>query len=92
MQPKQTPVRTAVLTVSVSTVRATATHRDGVETYYITVVFDDSPDKRHSGKVYAGWTVDKESRRAETPEDATRIHGEAVGALYGVEHAAAGEF
>lgn len=87
MQPKQTPVRTAVLTVSVSTVRATVTHRDGVEAYYVTVVFDDTPDQLHQGKTYAGWTVGKLSVRAETSEDAARIHGDAVDALYGVTQA-----
>ncbi|QDN64486.1 hypothetical protein [Streptomyces sp. S1D4-14] len=87
MQPKQTPVRTAALTVSVSTVRATVTHRDGVEAYYVTVVVDDTPTQRHQGKAYAGWTVGETSLRAETSGDAARIHGDAVDALYGVTQA-----
>lgn len=87
MQPKQTPVRTAALTVSVSTVRATVLHRDGVEAYYVTAVVDDTPDQRHQGKTYAGWTVGGRGLRADTSEGAAGNHGDALGALHGVAQA-----
>lgn len=83
MEPKQTPVHTATLAVTVSTVKVTTP----TEVFYDTAVFDDSPDRRHHGKTYAGWTVGKLSRRAETPEDAAKNHGDAVGALYDVTQA-----
>jgi hypothetical protein len=75
-----TPVHTDGLAVTVSTVHVTTED----EEYYTTVIFDDSPGKRHAGRTYGGWTVDRESRRAETAEGAARNHRDAVAALFDV--------
>lgn len=77
---QSTPVHTEGLAVTVSTVKVVS----GDEVYYTTCIFDDSPGKRHAGRVYGGWTVDRESRRADTVEQAAWNHREAVRALFDV--------
>jgi hypothetical protein len=46
--------------------------------YYDTVVFDDSPDKRHTGKRVGGFVIDKSSKRRATRDEAMDVHREAV--------------
>jgi hypothetical protein len=46
---------------------------------YETVVFDDSADKQHAGKVLAGrYVIDSTQIRSDTREDAMDAHREAL--------------
>ncbi|MCX4450683.1 hypothetical protein [Streptomyces sp. NBC_01789] len=57
--------------LTVSTIRIAAD-------YYDTVLFDDSPDKRHSGQVLGGFVIDSSSKRADDREAAMEQHREAL--------------
>ncbi|ELP66015.1 hypothetical protein ACOT81_38600 [Streptomyces sp. WI04-05B] len=67
-------VVTDTLQLTVSTIRIA---RDN----YATVIFDDSPDKRHSGKVVGGYVIDSSSKRALDRESAMDQHREALIAI-----------
>ncbi|MFD7868018.1 hypothetical protein [Streptomyces sp. NPDC059783] len=60
--------------LTVSTIRIAAD-------YYDTVLFDDSPDKRHSGQVLGGFVIDASSKRANDRETAMEQHREALNAV-----------
>jgi hypothetical protein len=78
---RRTPVETSTARLTVSTIRV-------APGYYDTVVFDDSPDKRHAGKVlpahevdghrYGPYIIDKLNVRADTREEAMDDHREAL--------------
>ncbi|WP_405848036.1 hypothetical protein OG211_12100 [Streptomyces niveus] len=70
----QRAVVTDTLQLTVSTVRIAAD-------YYDTVIFDDSPDKRHGGKVIGGYVIDSSSKRATDRESAMDQHREALIAI-----------
>jgi hypothetical protein len=78
---RQSPVKSDGVDLLVSTVKIGPG-------YYDTVVFDESPDKRHTGKHLAGhenegrtygpWIIDKLNVRSETREAAMDQHREAL--------------
>lgn len=68
---RQTPVKSATLNVTVSTIRI----KRG---YYDTVIFDNHEDKRHVGWFLGEYVVDHSSKRAETREAAMDQHREAL--------------
>lgn len=78
---RRTAVETSTARLTVSTVRI-------APGYYDTVVFDDSPDKRHAGKALAAHEVDgrrygpyvigSSSEWADTREEAMDHHREAL--------------
>ncbi|MFD5491592.1 hypothetical protein ACFWH4_01290 [Streptomyces sp. NPDC127091] len=67
----QRPVIAGDKELTVSTVRIAAD-------YYGTVIFDDSPDKRHVGMVIGGYVIDHSSKRATDREAAMKQHREAL--------------
>jgi hypothetical protein len=67
----QRPVIAGDKELTVSTVRIAAD-------YYDTVVFDDSPDKRHVGMVIGGYVIDHSSKRATNRDAAMENHREAL--------------
>jgi hypothetical protein len=69
---RQTPVKHGdEMALTVSTVQI-------APRYYDTVVFDDSPDKRHDGWLIGGYVINKSSKRVETREAAMDGHREAL--------------
>ncbi|MFF3928249.1 hypothetical protein [Streptomyces hirsutus] len=67
----QRPVIAGDKQLTVSTIRIAAN-------YYDTVIFDDSPDKRHVGMVIGGYVIDHSSKRANDREAAMEQHREAL--------------
>ncbi|MFJ3984411.1 hypothetical protein [Streptomyces fungicidicus] len=67
----QRPVIAGDRQLTVSTIRIAAD-------YYDTVIFDDSPDKRHVGMVIGGYVIDHSSKRATDREAAMEQHREAL--------------
>lgn len=67
----QRPVISGAKRLTVSTIRIAAD-------YYDTVIFDDSPDKRHVGMLLGGYVIDKSSRRATDRETAMDNHRKAL--------------
>lgn len=67
----QRPVIADDKQLTVSTIRIAAD-------YYDTVIFDDSPDKRHVGMVIGGYIIDKSSKRATDREAGMENHREAL--------------
>ena len=70
----QRAVHTDTHQLTVSTIRIAASHYD-------TVVFDDSPDKRHAGMVIGGYVIDSSSKRADDRDSGMDNHREALIAL-----------
>lgn len=70
----QRPVISGDKQMTVSTIRIAAD-------YYDTVVFDDSPDKRHAGMVIGGYVIDSSSKRAANRDAAMENHREALIAI-----------
>lgn len=70
----RTPVITDSLQVTVSTIRIASD-------YYDTVVFDDSPEKLHTGKQVGGFVIDQSSKRSSDRETAMEQHREALIAI-----------
>lgn len=68
---RKTPVQTSTRSLTVSTVKLGPN-------YYDTVVFDDSPDKRHHGKRLGSWVIGHTNRRKDTREEAMDVHREAA--------------
>lgn len=78
---RRTRVETSAASLTVSTVRI-------APGYYDTVVFDDSPDKRHAGRVlpahevdgrrYGPYIIDKSNVRSDTRNEGLFEHREAV--------------
>lgn len=67
----QRPVIAGDKELTVSTVRIAAG-------YYDTVIFDDSPDKRHRGMLLGGYIIDSSSKRADDMGAAMDNHREAL--------------
>ncbi|WP_327259972.1 hypothetical protein [Streptomyces sp. NBC_01240] len=67
----QRPVIAGDKQLTVSTIRIAAD-------YYDTVIFDDSPDKKHAGKSLGGYVIDSSSKRANDRESAMEQHREAL--------------
>ncbi|MGW6605865.1 hypothetical protein [Streptomyces sp. NPDC055036] len=67
----QRAVHTATHQLTVSTVRIAADHYD-------TVVFDDSPGKKHTGMVIGGYVIDSSSKRATDREAGMDNHRAAL--------------
>ncbi|MFJ1782455.1 hypothetical protein ACIOKA_37750 [Streptomyces anulatus] len=67
----QRAVRTSTHQLTVSTIRIAADNYD-------TVVFDDSPDKRHAGMAIGGYVIDSSSKRAMDREAGMDNHREAL--------------
>ena len=74
----QRPVIAGGKRLTVSTIRIAAN-------YYDTVIFDDSPDKRHVGMLLGGYVIEKSSKRASDREAAMDNHREALIAARGEE-------
>ncbi|MFI7890896.1 hypothetical protein ACIFUY_06485 [Streptomyces sp. CACIS-1.16CA] len=70
----QRQVHTDTHQLTVSTIRIAAD-------CYETVVFDDSPDKRHKGMVIGGYVIDLSAARAPDREAGMDNHREALIAL-----------
>ncbi|MFD4795943.1 hypothetical protein [Streptomyces anulatus] len=70
----QRQVHTDTHQLTVSTIRIAAD-------YYDTVVFDDSPDRRHAGMLIGGYVIDSSSKRAMDREAGMDNHREALIAL-----------
>jgi len=70
----QRPVIAGDKEMTVSTIRIAAD-------YYDTVIFDDSPDKRHSGMVIGGYVIDSSSKRALNRDAAMENHRDALIAI-----------
>lgn len=68
---RTTPVITGTTALTVSTVQLGFRRYD-------TVIFDDSPDKRHAGKTLGGYVIDASSRRTATRDEAMDEHREAL--------------
>ena len=68
---RATKVTTGTKNLTVSTVQIGFRHYD-------TVVFDDSDDKRHSGKTVGDYVIDKSSKRRATRAEAMDDHREAL--------------
>jgi hypothetical protein len=67
----QRPVIAGDKQLTVSTIRIAAD-------YYNTVIFDDSPDKRHVGMAIGGYVIDHSSKRANDRESAMENHRQAL--------------
>ncbi|MFE2497163.1 hypothetical protein [Streptomyces scopuliridis] len=67
----QRPVVTDDVQLTVSTIRIAAN-------CYETAIFDDSPEKRHTGTSIGGFLVDQSSKRAPDREAAMDLHREAL--------------
>lgn len=46
--------------------------------HYDTVIFDNTADKRHSGKRVGDWVIDSLSKRDDTRDEAMDTHREAL--------------
>ncbi|MCM8552301.1 hypothetical protein [Streptomyces sp. STCH 565 A] len=70
----QRPVIAGDKQLTVSTIRIAAD-------YYDTVIFDDSPDKRHQGMILGGYVIDSSSKRATDREAGMENHRAAIVAI-----------